>query len=194
MKRLIVLASAAGAMAMAGGYLADSVDERPPLMVMTGHESDVAEARYRLAASQEVFDEVWVGHMGDRVTRAAQGWPMPPRIDFEACEAIFIFGGASTNTNGYRVMETIEAADAVTIRFEDISFQTSSLDGADAGVRARPWAMLLIEKTDKTVVLEQNVQGLIGGDPIWKERASFPGRIGVGRPVGGAAQRGPGGS
>ena len=112
----------------------------------------MAEARYRLAASQEVFDEVWIGHMGDRVTRAAQGWPMPPRVDFDACEAIFIFGGDSTNTNGYRVVETVEVADAVTIRFEDISFQTSSLDGKDSGVPARPWAMLLIEKTDKTVV------------------------------------------
>lgn len=158
-------------------------------LVITGPTSDIEAPLYRLASSQAVFDELWTQHMGDRVTRAAQGWPLTPTIDFEACEALFVFGGDRTNSNGYRVMDVIDEKDAVTVRFEDISFQTSSLDGEDSGVAARPWAMILIPATDRTIFLEDNVQGLIGAEPKWKRRAAFPGVIGVGRSVGGTQQK-----
>lgn len=154
------------------------------LMVMTGRSSEVATARFGHAVSQELFDKLWVEHMGEGVEKAAQGWPMPPRVDFTACEAIFIFGGDATNTNGFRVDDIIESDDAVTVRYDAITFQTSSFgEEPDPGVKARPWAMVLIEATDKTIFLEENVQGLIGGDPIWKQRVILPGAKGVGRPM-----------
>ena len=128
--------------------------------------------------------------MGERVTRAAQGWPMTPQVDFEACDALFVFGGDRVNCNGYRIMDVIEEDDAVTIRIERISYQTSSFNGEDKGDAARPWAMMVLPHTDKTILLEENVQGLIGEPPKWKQRAAFPGLIGVGRPVGGTRQQG----
>lgn len=149
-------------------------DRSEPLMVMAGHDSEIDVERYVLASSQQAFDEQWIAHQGDRVARAAQGWPMTPQIDFESCAAIFIFGGDAFNSNGFRVVDIIEGAGVVKVRFEPISFQTSSLEGEDPGIRVRPWAMVLIERTDRTIILEEDVQGLIGGEPIWKVRATFP--------------------
>lgn len=187
----IVCLGAAAASLGAGGLVAQikPSESGRALFVMTGSESEIATPRHHLAASQEVFDELWVEHMGDRVQRAAQGSPMPPRIDFDACEAILIFAGDGFNSNGFRVADVINEPDAVTVRVERISYQTASFDGPDRGDPARPWAMLLLPATDRTIILEENVQGLIGGEAIWQQRAAFPGLIGVGRPVPGTAQR-----
>ena len=182
-----LLVAGSWGLAWDGTAAADAPPTRP-LLVMTGWVSEIAEPRWRLAASQAVFDEEWMAHMGDRVQRAAQGWPMTPSIDFTACQAIFIFGGDGFNANGFRVEQMVEAADALTIRFDRISFQTSSSDGPDHGHPARPWAVVVVPRTDRTVILEENVQGLIGEPPVWKRRAAFPGRIGVGRTVPGTGQ------
>ncbi len=44
------------------------------------------------------------------------------------------------------------------------------MNGAD---RATPYGMFVFPKTDKPIVLEENVQGTIGAPPVWKERARF---------------------
>jgi hypothetical protein len=160
-----------------------------PLLTMTGRTSEIDEPMYRLAASQAVFDDLWVRHLGERVPRAAQGWPMTPQIDFDRVSAILIFGGDRINCNGYRIMEISEEPDALTIRFERISYQTVAMEPEHRGDAVRPWAMLVIPRTERTVFLEENVQAIIGHPPEWRQRAVFPGRIGVGRPVDGTEQR-----
>lgn len=189
-----VLAIAAGALGAAGWTVrAEAPKPGSPLLVMTGSMSEVRQPRYDLAASQEVFDKLWVEHMGDRVEKAAQGWPLPPQIDFARCEALFIFDGDSMNSNGFRVMDVIEDPDAVIVRVEDYSYQTASFDGRDSGQKVTPWALVVIPATDKTIIIEENVQNLKAGEPQWKQRAAFPGVNGVGRPVPGTGQHGAGG-
>ena len=77
---------------------------RAPL-VMTGAHSEVTGARYQLVASQELFDLVWKEHQGETVELAAQGWPIVPEIDFESFCVLWVFGGETANSNGYRVVE-----------------------------------------------------------------------------------------
>lgn len=160
------------------------------MLVQTGMVSEIGESGYHNAASQEVFDRLWITHMGGRVEKAAQGWAMTPQIDFDACEAVFLFGGDRINSNGFRVVEMLEEDDAVTIRYESISFQTAGVGGDGGAARARPWAFVLIEKSGRTIFLEENTQNIIGRDPIWTGRAAFPGEIGIGRVVPGTRQWG----
>jgi hypothetical protein len=160
------------------------------LVVMTGHEAKQRTPHFVRVATQEVFDEHWIAAMGDRVERAVQGWPLTPVIDFEVCNALMLFGGDRTNSNGYRVLDILDEPDAVTVRVEDYSFQTMSIDGPDHGVDVRPWALIVIPATERTVFIETNVQSLKAGAPKWKRLAAFPGKIGIGRAVGGTAQTG----
>jgi hypothetical protein len=161
------------------------------LFAMTGPHSEVRTPQFRPVASQEVFDKIWLMHSGDDVTKAAQGWPMIPQIDFKSCYALFIFGGDTTNTNGYRVREVITEDDAITVRYETDSYQTASFDGPDHGNAVRPWAMFLIPTpAGRTVILERNVQGMHDLHPEWKQTAVFPGQIGIGQTIQGTEQRG----
>ncbi len=195
---LITISALAITIAIAGTYpaaertedLATQPGVAKPLVTLTGRTSDFETAQYRLVRSQEVFDEIWIAHEGDRVNRAAQGWPMTPQISFADCDVLLLFGGERTNCNGYRVEEILEEDDAVTVRIDLITYQTASFDGPDLGDSARPWALVVLPATKKTIFLEENVQGIIGDPPIWKQRAVFPGPIGIGRPVGGASQTG----
>ncbi len=117
-RNVALIVAAVASTAVAGAIAARS---EPPqtgkaLLVVTGHESEIRAPRIELARSQDVFDGIWIRHMGERVTKAAQGWPMTPQIDFAACSAIFIFGGDTTNANGYRVLDVVTEPDAVTVR------------------------------------------------------------------------------
>ncbi|MCA9310295.1 MAG: hypothetical protein KDA21_03765 [Phycisphaerales bacterium] len=162
-----------------------------PVMVMTGPNSEIQTLRYRLARSQEVFDELWKEHMGERIDRAAQGWPLTPTVDWDGYSALLIFGGQHVNSNGYHVIEVIEEADAQVVRVRRATYQTMAMgDGEiDHGNPVHPWAMVLLPATRKTVVLEEDAQSMLGRPPVWKERAAFPGEIGQGRVVPGTGQR-----
>mgnify|MGYP001313214653 CR=1 FL=1 len=143
------------------------------LFSMTGRESEIRLPRYYLVTTQETFDALWTEHMGPRVTKAVQGWPMPPRVDFESHAAVFIFGGDAINCNGMTVEEIADEPGGLLIRFDAITFQTMSIDGPDLGEAGRPWIMLLIDRPTGPVRLEENVQNLIGEPPIWRKRAVF---------------------
>ncbi len=162
-----------------------------PILSMTGSHSGVTAAQYRLAASQEVFDKLWLEHLGDDPPRAALGQIQSPQIDFETVVAIFIFAGNSANTGGYTINELIHQSDAITVRYAARTFQTAAIEGQDPGEPTRPWAMVLIPATGKTIYLEEKITALPDQPMVaWKQQAVFPGRIGIGRPVGGTGQSG----
>ena len=165
------------------------------LITLTGTTSAIETPKYLLAASQEVLQTHWSEHLGTPAEHPHEAWDQTPRLDFDLCQAILIFTGDRANSTGVRVLAVIEEPDAITIRFEHKSYQSISIGPRQQGDSqvpensTRPWAMLVIPSTDKTIYLQQNVQGRIGGEPIWKQRAVFPGLIGVGRPVPGTRQR-----
>jgi len=156
-----------------GDLARDRTDEPrrvAPLLVETGRVSEIGEQRFYRAFNQQMFDRIWSAHMGDRVTKAVQGWPMTPQVNFDRCEVVMLFAGGRANSNGLRIVETVEGDDLLTIRYESISFQTAGR-GADGGVvRSRPWAMVLIERSGKAIEIQENTQNIIGADPIWTTR------------------------
>ncbi len=158
------------------------------LVTTTGRTSNIHEETYLLCGSQEIFDQAWLEHQGDQFNRAAQGWPMTPQIDFDQCHVLLLFGGDRVNCNGYRYIEVIQEHDAITYRVDLITYQGSSVTAKDSGVAAQPWAMIVIPSTKKTLLIEENMQGMKNQPPKWKQRAVFPGHIGIGRPVEGTRQ------
>ena len=59
--------------------------------------------------------------------------------------------------------------DARTIRFDDKSYQTEGPNGG--GKRVSPFGFFVLPRTELPIVLQQNVQSLIGEPPQWQERA-----------------------
>ena len=89
-------------------------------------------------------------------------------VDLARCEVVALFRGDSINSCGLRVGSVTEDGDTVVVRFDDISFQTMSSGGKDGGDRVVPYAFIILPKSEKTIVLEENVQSIIGGPPQWK--------------------------
>jgi hypothetical protein len=44
----------------------------------------------------------------------------------------------------------------------------------DTAEWAKPWSLFVVPASKKPVVFLQNVEGLIGYPPVWKERARLP--------------------
>ncbi len=86
-------------------------------------------------------------------------------IDFEKEAVLVISRGDGFNCRGLSCEEAYEDAARILVRLCDQSFQT--FGGGEPG---RAYGILVLPKrVGKAYVVEQNVQGLSGGPPIWKE-------------------------
>lgn len=153
--------------------------ERPrPGVMLYGPESSIHERRFERIRDQQAWNALWAQHARDFGDRAAQGWLLPPRIDFTTYEVIAFFRGPAANTSG-EVVELVELGfDQVWLRFDSITFQTASGPGSSdalgGAVRSHPYGLWVIRRTDKPVILEENVQGLKNAPPVWREQHRFP--------------------
>lgn len=137
-----------------------------PLVVFTSNDSHMSKADYRKIASAEEWTQTWLEHLGmqeDTIYRPSM------EVDFSRCTVVAIFSGKSINGRGFRVESVTEDNDKIVVRFDDISYQTAGPDGG--GDQVTPYAFIVLPKSEKPVVLEENVQNIKGELPKWKEVA-----------------------
>ena len=61
------------------------------------------------------------------------------------------------------------------LRFEDKGYQTMSRVGeGHHGNQVTVYGFFVLPRSSKTVVLEENVQNIIGEKPVWKEQIRLP--------------------
>jgi hypothetical protein len=143
-----------------------------PLAVLTGNDSHVQKHAFLRITSPADWKKTWLDHLGikeDTIHRPAM------EVDFTRCEVVTVFEGASVNSCGLRVDSVAETNDAIVVRFDDISYQTLSFGNEDKGDPVSPYAFVVLPKANsKSIVLEENVQSIIGRPPEWKEVARLP--------------------
>lgn len=144
-----------------------------PYVTFRSGESKIKTRSYRKVTAFEDWADLWIEHTGAQRHDGKYNWfyneAGVPFVDFERCMVIAVFQGEGWNSAGVRVVTVAEEEERILLRFDDQSFQTSGPDGG--GVRVTPFGIFVLPKSEKPVVLEENVQGLIGKPPIWKERA-----------------------
>jgi hypothetical protein len=136
------------------------------LAVLTGDNSHVSKPAFTRIDSSSLWKKTWLTHLGkeqDTIYRTAM------EVDFGRCTVTAIFGGQSVNSCGYRIESVHENGNTIVVRFDDISFQTAGPDGG--AVQVRPYAFIVLPKTSKPIVLEENVQSYKREEPEWKEVA-----------------------
>ncbi len=180
-KRLPAALVAAGAAALAAvAARAPSAAAEPrtdprPLVSWSGWDSRVTQRAYHRVADAESWARVWEQHAGPP-QRDATGAPQIPTVNFEACMVIAIFAGAGVNSSGVEIVSITEDEDRLLVRFDQRSYQTMSSGPEDRGRKVTDYGIFVLPRCDKEVVLEENVQGLIGAPPKWKERQRFAAR------------------
>jgi hypothetical protein len=143
-----------------------------PYVTLAGAESRIEKNGYFRIDTMEKWIALWLEHTGaEKNPHYGMYYNTAgvPEIDFEKCLVIAIFGGSGWNSAGKQSITYEEGKNHILFRFDDKSFQTAGPDGG--GKRVTPFGFFVFPASDKPVIVEENVQGLIGGKPVWKERA-----------------------
>ena len=144
-----------------------------PLVTIHGEKSAIDKTHYVKVSDKAAWAKLWCQHIG-KPFRGAYSWHYNesnvPNIDFKQCMVVAVFQGTKWNSAGVRVEEVLNAEE-LTLRFDDLGFQTSGPDGG--GVKNRPFGMFVLPRSDKVIVLEENVQSRIGKPPTWKARGKL---------------------
>lgn len=161
------LLAGCGGAARATGESAPSPD---PYVGIWGAHSKITERTYERVSDAEAWAALWRRHVGwTKPDNAFYNEAGVPDVDFERCMVVAILQGDAWNSAGVRVVSVAEESDRVLFRFEDRSYQTSGIDGG--GQKVTAFGFFVVPRSDQPLVLEENVQGLIGKPPKWKERA-----------------------
>ncbi len=148
----------------------EAAGQSRPLIVLAGADSKVEKAAYYRVSSEEAWQRIWLSHLGKtEEDRFREQMPIV-QIDFKKCMVIAIFKGAASNSRGLDIISIDEQDDTVSLRFDDMSYQTAG--GLDGGrVPVTPYAFVVIPNSAKLVLIEENIQSLKEKPPVWKERA-----------------------
>lgn len=149
---------------------AQGARETKPYVTIAGAASRITTREYDRITAKDDLVKVWLRHTGTDPARHTDFYNEAgvPGVDFERCMVVAVFGGACINSAGIDVVSIAEEADRVLLRFQHRSFQSGP-----EGDRATPYGFFFVPRSPKALVLEENVQNLIGGEPKWKERARF---------------------
>ena len=141
-----------------------------PLAVLTGADSRVNKPAYYRITSDDAWRKLLQHHQGTSGADVYSGSLPALDIDFNQCMVIAVFQGDKTNSRGLTI-SLEEGIATLAVRFDDMSYQT--LGGA---VRVAPYAFVVVSKSAKLVVVEEDVQALKTNPPEWKERARLEAR------------------
>lgn len=175
-----LLAALVAALLVAAAAPARADDAAPapvkPLLVLSGADSRTAQPTFARATDEAAFAKLWLGHLGKTADDAFREQLPTIEIDFAKCMVVAVFAGTTTNCRGLTIASVTDGPDAVTVRFEKLTYQTAGpLNGGPAPVNhSTPYAFVLLPKSQKAVVVEEGVRQLKAEPTQWKERARLP--------------------
>jgi hypothetical protein len=153
-------------------------DSRPsqrttaPLVAISGTDSHVQQSLYKRVTSIKVWQQIWADHLG----KSVDDYYRPLfEVDFDRCLVIAIFRGEQIQTRQLKIEAVSENADSLTIRYWEIGYGVSLGPGESAPPPERPYAFIVLPKTDKKIILEEKVwskeDAARDRPPEWKEIA-----------------------
>src|SRR5439155_183235 len=126
--------------------------------------SRTAKPTLELVRTREEWNRVWATHLG---TADDDAYGTKMDVDFERCMVIAVFRGERVNARGIQIDSTTEAGESIRIRLSDLRYQTAGKANKDPP--DRPYAFIVVAKSSKGIVAEENLQHYKGQPPEWKE-------------------------
>jgi hypothetical protein len=145
-----------------------------PVVVWTGTDSKQAKESFACCRSQAEWEASWNKHQGR--DEKAEGQPCP-QVDFDTHMVIVLFHGESSQNHGIDVVSVSEERECVRLRYRPSWYQVGvSREGAAGPPRShatQSYAFVVLPRSRKAVVLEEDIQHYIGKPPEWEERAKL---------------------
>lgn len=145
---------------------------RPALLEFMGRDGKIMGREFHRVLNSQDWVELWARHSG-QAKKDLEWSGAYPKIDFTRCMVVASFHGKTVNTRGEELQAVDEVDGKLRLRFWSSGYQTMSLGGEDKGDPAVSYGIWVLPRSTKAVVIEENVQDLIGKPPIWKEQSKF---------------------
>ena len=163
------------ALSVAALHVPNQVDiswtEAKPIVAWVGSYSAIEQRQYQRITNAKDWLTLWTEHQGERIERDSYGEPAIPAIDFETNMMLAIFRGKAWNVRSESLLDFSELENNIRIRFDARTYQT---DGpAEDKDYTRAYGIWVLPRSTKSIMLIENVQGLIGGSPKWKTQHTF---------------------
>ena len=139
-----------------------------PLVATSGANSHVRKPSFMRVTKSEDWIRIWAAHLG---TTKDDAYRSLFEVDFDRLLVIVIFRGETANVRGIQIDSLSETPDSVVVRFTELGYQTAGIDNNKPW--DRPYAFVISSKTNKIIVVEENIQTVKGDPPVWKERAQL---------------------
>ncbi len=176
---VMVLAVCSGLHGRPDGALDPVREARLPYLVAWAGRDTLAPGSVERIATQAAWERFWRAHTGAAAAEAPTGAIAPgvivPEIDFSRCMVIAIVPGEVVRGYSVQLVEVEDRKADRVLRYDVLRYQSAMRLGDGNGAPPppppthRPFGCFVIERTEKPLVLEENVQGLIGQPPVWKE-------------------------
>ena len=148
-----------------------------PVVSFRGEHSAIDETRYVKITDEQAWAGLWCEHIA-KTEKGDYGYFYNPKnvpiVDFKQCMVIAIFQGERWNTAGVTCEEVLDGKQ-LTLRFDGLGYQTTVIDpdDAEAQEKSRPFGMFVLPKSDKVILLEENVQNRMNQPPKWRARGKL---------------------
>lgn len=181
--------------AIAAGTVAQAADlprEVIPVVVWTGTDSQQTKESFVRCCSATDWQATWAAHLGYKKYTHP---PACPDVDFQSYMVIAVF----RKTSDIRVSEVVEEGECVHFRYHPCGNQTVFVPSPGSGpvkiLEAgrsevdpnKPYllsfAFAVLPRCNKVIIVEEDVQDVIGNPPVWKERTTFPALAGPARSI-----------
>jgi hypothetical protein len=139
-------------------------EESKSLVAISGAHSRVNKESYERITTSKDWTQAWCRHIG---TSDTDDYRSLMEIDFDRCMVIAIFRGEQIHVRGIVIHPLITNGESIILRFEQLTYQT--IVGDKVKPPETPYAFVVIPKTNREIILEENVQQYLGEPPQWKE-------------------------
>src|SRR5262249_7261822 len=149
-----------------------------PVLVWTDTNSKITKPLFARCDTRKEWSTVWQKHQGRDADPYMSIAPYP-EIDFESYMAIAIFHGKSSMNSGIWVREVVEEKSRIRIHYQPSWYQIvvdTQTNAREALAETNSFAFILLPRSRKEIVFEEDVRRTIQGPSVWKERARIAGR------------------
>jgi hypothetical protein len=144
--------------------------------VLTGTNTYIKARACSLIATPERWADLWLRHTGQNADGMyAKGrykfWNNPggvPVVDFTRCVVVALIQGPGVNSEGLDVAEVVNDGDTTLLRLAEKWYQST-----DTAHPVAVYGFFVMPRSNKALVVEENIQRAIGQSPDWKERGRF---------------------
>ena len=148
------------------------------LVTLSGADSEIPEPTYVRITTKEAFQSLYLRHLGKDPAQfdAHYNEYQVPTIDFDRCMVVAVFQGNTWNTANLYVREVHDERARLVVRFDRHSYQTFGFGSDGGGKRVTPFGFFVMPRSEKEIVLEENVRQYLNEGPRWQECARLAAR------------------